>query len=281
MPPKVVVTLKIVEQLRHRGRFLFKRPYAMFFVLSKLFFYLLMPVTIAFYGLIYALWTRSPRRKQRAVIFTAVWLFACSNPFLVNELARVWEYQPVVLKKGEVFDVAVVLTGGTVEKRGDKTYYSKTVDRILQPLLLYKEGKVRKILISGGSGLVSTQADSLYEGRALADLLRISGVPPEDILLEGRSRNTHENALFTKQVLARTSYRKVLLVTSAFHMRRAVGCFRKEGIEVRPYPADFFSTDPELTADQILVPKEQALHEAYVMAREILGYVVYRLTGYV
>lgn len=253
----------------------------MFFVLSKIFFYLLMPITIAFYGLIYAIWTKSARRKQRALFFAAGWLFVCSNPFLVNELARIWEYPTVRLKEGEVFDVAVVLTGGAVEKRGDRTYYSKTVDRILQPLMLYKEGKVRKILISGGSGLVSTQADSVYEGRALAGLLRVSGVPGQDIVLEGRSRNTRENAVFSKEVLSRLPHRNVLLVTSSFHMRRAVGCFRKVGVEVKAYPTDFFSTDPQLTIDQVLMPKEQSLNEAYVMAREILGYFVYRLVGYV
>src|SRR5258706_7873052 len=68
------------------------------------------------------------------------------------------------------------------------------------------------------------------------------GIPPEDIIIENKSNNTYENAIFTKEILQRDFPNgRFLLFTAAFHMRRAVACFKKVGMEVTPYGTDRYS----------------------------------------
>lgn len=239
-----------------------------------------MPITFLMYGLVLAIVSKSPRRRRLAVIATLLGLFIMSNGFFVNEVTRMWEYAPRTLPADEQYDLAVVLTGGIADKKGDKIHFGNSADRILQPLFLYKEGKIKNILISGGSGSISTQSDSASEGQAIAHLLTLSGIPKESIRLESTSRNTRENALNTAKVL-KGKNQKILLVTSAFHMRRAVGCFEKVNVSVSPYPTDFFSTDNSYTWDSFLIPKEYNLYILYRVVHEILGYCVYKTVGYV
>src|SRR5690606_4564593 len=99
--------------------------------------------------------------------------------------------------------------------------------------------------------------------------------------VETRSRNTRENALYTKETLKQhPELQKMVLVTSAFHMRRAAACFQKVGLEASIFPADFYSTDREFTIDALLMPSERALANWSKLFREITGYFTYRLLGY-
>jgi uncharacterized SAM-binding protein YcdF (DUF218 family) len=105
---------------------------------------------------------------------------------------------------------------------------------------LYKLGKIKKILISGGSGSLLYPDES--ESEDLYDFCMIAGVRKKDILLENQSRNTHENAIYSLKIIEEENIEgKVLLITSAFHMRRSIGCFKKEKIQF-----DSFSTDNPL-----------------------------------
>ena len=109
----------------------------------------------------------------------------------------------------------------------------------------------------------------------------ISGVPETDILYEDKSRNTHENAQFTKQLLAgQPQLKKLLLVTSAFHMRRAKACFEKEGVNVDHFTTDFYTTDRFFTLDKLLIPQEVYLYQWQILFHEILGDITYRIVGY-
>lgn len=240
-----------------------------------------MPISFLVYGLVIAVVSQSPRRKKRALMATLIGLFIMGNGVFVNELTRLWEYAPRTLKPEETYDLAVVLTGGIADKKGDRMHFGNSADRILQPLLLYREGKIRKILISGGSGMTSesAQADSAAEGKAAAYLLEIAGVPKEHIILEGTSRNTRENAKNTAKIL-KGKQQEILLVTSAFHMRRAVGCFEKVNLKVSPFPTDFYASDQPYSWDQLLIPKEYNLYCLYRIIHEILGYSVYTILGY-
>ena len=106
------------------------------------------------------------------------------------------------------------------------------------------------------------------------------GVPAEAILVEDKSRNTHENAAFTKVLLQQQpQLKKLLLVTSAFHMRRAKGCFQKESIQADVYPADFYASDRSFDLTVIL-PQESSLANWRRLFHEMLGYVVYKVMGY-
>lgn len=212
----------------------------------------------------------------------AVLLFLVgTNNALVNEALLAWEAPPATLRAVAPADAVVLLTGITTGGKSphDRVYLGRGADRLTNALWLYRAGKVRRIIISGGSG--SVFASTSTEASALRTLLRLSAVPDSVIMLEEWSRNTRENAQYTQQLLARNpGIRSLVLVTSAFHMRRALGCFAKVGLRPQAFPADFYSSDRQLTPDYWLVPDPSALTRWSLLLHEVVGYWVYRLKGY-
>lgn len=253
----------------------------MFFILSKILFYVAMPLTWIIVCLALALFSKREKLKKRALVLATGLLLFFTNPFFCNEAWLAWEVPPTPLSKVPHYDAAIILTGFTNQQKSphDRIYPSKGIDRALMPLRLYKEGYVKKIIISGGSGSLIQKYST--EAVEVKKLLMISGVPETDILYEDKSRNTHENAQFTKQLLAgQPQLKKLLLVTSAFHMRRAKACFEKEGVNVDHFTTDFYTTDRFFTLDKLLIPQEVYLYQWQILFHEILGYITYRIVGY-
>jgi uncharacterized SAM-binding protein YcdF (DUF218 family) len=128
------------------------------------------------------------------------------------------------------------------------------------------------VLISGGQ--VFPREGARSEAEATADLLRDLGVARERIIVETTSRTTAENAAYASQMTDREGY--WLLVTSAFHMPRSMGAFRKAGVRVIAAPTDWMVDDdaPLLTLNAV-----DRLGRFDLAVREYLGLLAYRLTG--
>jgi len=105
-------------------------------------------------------------------------------------------------------------------------------------------------------------------------------IPPAAIQIESGSINTRENATRSYQALAPRGIRRILLVTSAMHMPRAAGAFRKAGFEVTAVPADFRSGWGESTTLEKLQPSANNLVNCDAALHEWLGIVIYRLRGW-
>src|SRR5262249_24619321 len=160
-------------------------------------------------------------------------LLVFSNPFLLDEVMRAWEVPAYKISDiPGTYDAGIVLSGMVMYDNSiDRIQFNRRNDRLMQAVSLYKKGKIKKIFFSGGSGsLVYTY---MKESEMVKKFLVEIGIPAEDILTENKSNNTRENAVFTKEVLEKEiPHGKFLLFTSAFHMRRAVACFKKVGMEV-------------------------------------------------
>jgi uncharacterized SAM-binding protein YcdF (DUF218 family) len=115
----------------------------------------------------------------------------------------------------------------------------------------------------------------------MARLLEEWNIPPTAIQIEGGSINTHENAIRSYEVLAPQGIHRILLVTSAMHMPRAAGAFRKAGFEVVAVPADFHSgwRDPDILSRWF--PSADNLRDSYTALHEWLGIATYRLRGWI
>lgn len=253
----------------------------MFFLLSKLLDFLLLPALWLVGLLLAALFTRRPNRRRRLLLATLVLFLLGTNSALVNEALLAWELPPVPLRQVGQHDAGILLTGITQVHKSphDRVYLGPGADRLTHTLWLYRAGRIRRIIISGGSGAVQDVAHT--ESRDLLTLLRLAGVPRQNILVENRSRNTRENALFTKELLAsHPEIKSIVLITSAFHQRRALGCFRRVGLEPTPFPADFRTSDRAATPDYWLLPDADALSRWSLLLHEIAGYVTYRVLGY-
>lgn len=271
----------------------------MFYFFSKTLNYLLTPAGWLTTALLLAFLTKKPLRRRGliGVGLGVFWLF--SNPVLTNELALWWEYpvtneitvvstrQKASSPADSTPTVAVLLTGGMVNVSKDvpngRFLLGREADRAGQVLYLYKTGAVRKILISGGSGSLPFGPKSASdEGQMVARFLMVAGVRPGDIVLENRSRNTHENALFSANMLRgqlRTD--RCVLVTSASHMRRAVACFRKENVRATPFPGVFMGRRRSFGPGEYILPSEQTFADSYYLVREMVGYGAYWAMGYV
>ncbi|UFH56393.1 YdcF family protein [Spirosoma sp. KNUC1025] len=268
----------------------------MFYFFSKTITYLLTPAGWLVSALLFAFFTKNVRRRRQwiGIALGIFWVFG--NPFLVNELALWWEY-PIVVSVPAPADssvqVGVLLTGGMALARkeipadgrrpADRFLLGREADRAGQALYLYKTKAIQKILISGGVGNVPFRDKSVSdEGQLIARFLRVAGVPATDIVLETKSLNTHENAVFSIQLLQSGFHTKrCVLITSAWHMRRAVACFEKEGAIVTPFSGSFISSRRSFAPGEWVLPHEEAFFNGYYLIRELVGYVTYKLAGYI
>lgn len=243
----------------------------MFYFFSKTLNYLLTPAGWLTAVLLGAFFTKKPVRRRRLIGLGLGMFWLLGNPALTNELALWWEYPPA--PASPTTTVAVLLTGGVVNATKDvpagRFLLGRESDRAGQALYLYKTGAVRKILISGGSGdLPFQRKSSSNEGQMAAQFLIVAGVRPGDIILEGKSRNTHENALFSARMLrGRFGTNQCVLVTSASHMRRAAACFRKENVVATPFPGGFLSSRRSFEPGEYVLPREQTFSDSYYLTR--------------
>lgn len=208
-------------------------------------------------------------------------LYFFNNCFLADEFMRAWEYTSDDIRKTEHYDYAIVLGGMiTYDPRLDQPTFRASSDRLWQTLKLLKTGQVDKMIITGGSGSIN-HPDEKEAGILKKYLLQI-GLSDSLVIIENESRNTRENAVNTKKLIDSLNIKsKILFVTSAFHMRRSIGCFNKAGItNIRPYCTDRFSGPRKFEFDHLIIPNPEALGEFTLIIHEITGYLVYKLRGF-
>ena len=206
----------------------------------------------------------------------SVLLLSCL-PVLSNALWGSLEHGvSSTMQQGVTYD-AVVLLGGVVSPQGslkDEPSWNDNIERLLEVRQLLITGKAKVAIVSGGQlgGELRTEAEYL------AEELVLLGVPREQVLIEPNANNTRENATLSKVMLDRLGARQVLLVTSAFHVPRAVGCFRAVGVVADVLPVDYRLRSPSLELHWL--PRGDYLSQTTRALREWLGRAVYRVLGY-
>ena len=177
----------------------------------------------------------------------------------------------------------VVLSGGRVQPPGDPsaTEWTEAVDRFEAGVELYKAGKAPFLVLTGG--WLPWQPEATPEGEVLAADAVARGVPQEQILVTAKASTTAEEAHAVAQLLQQeglsANKEPVILVTSAYHMRRAELLFAQAGIEVVPFPVDFqIGAGGEWTILDLL-PDADNLADTELALREFYGYWYYRIVG--
>ncbi len=179
----------------------------------------------------------------------------------------------------EQADYIVVLGGNTQANRSNwfEPYNRATAtDRIDRAAALYFAGRAPNILVTGGA----------YEGRVseaqgMAKVLRQKGVPDKAIILEKESRNTYENALFAQRTLKDHPYQRLLVVTSALHMPRALASFQQLKM-----PAVAAGVAPQIVAPDdytlnIWLPHTRSLEASRTIIKEYFGFLGYWMRGWI
>jgi uncharacterized SAM-binding protein YcdF (DUF218 family) len=174
----------------------------------------------------------------------------------------------------------ILLLGGAVSPRLSLAYgetvFNAAVGRVLATVALARRHPEARVAVLGGEGELFPVGFS--EGRATLAFLVDSGITPSRILLEKNSRNTRQSAVFAKDMLAPAGDGVWLLVTSGYHMPRAVAVFRAVGWRVIPYAVDF-RTDPG-SGRRLDFDLLAGLAASTVALKEWVGLVAYRLLGW-
>jgi uncharacterized SAM-binding protein YcdF (DUF218 family) len=258
--------------------------------LSKIVPFLLYPLSVVCLCLgIGVLAPLRPGRRRALAGAALALLLVASCGSVARELGRSLEWQNLPPPQLPHADAIVVLGGMLRPIVYPRTHpeLDDSGDRVLHAARLYRAGLAPRIHIAGGR-LDFTRTLGA-EAPEIAAILGELGVPPEALLLDENSRNTYENAVEARRLLAPLGVARILLVTSAMHMPRAAGLFRHQGFEVVPAPTDFHVVAYEPSrgglADSLwlailaAMPRADALEATTGALREWLGIAFYRFRG--
>ena len=223
------------------------------------------------------------KRKVKFIYSAFVLLFIFSNGFLADSLWRFLEHPWKRLEYSKVnsSDVIVVLSSGRSLPPGNsKIIEWGDADRFFAGIDLYKANKSNKLIFTGGINpllLGPPPEGDIYIKEAIA-----IGVPKKNLFTTYPVTNTLQEAKAVKKILNKeilSNQKEIILVTSAFHMKRAKKVFEREGMVVLPYPVDFHSSKSlfsSLRNPLNWVPSSSHLSKNSKAIREIIGRIIYR-----
>jgi len=255
----------------------------MFFILSKTLNFLVLPLTMVFIFFILSIFVKKQPWKKRFYWAGFFLLLFFSNDYIANSIMQVWEVETVRFKDMRNHEVGIVLTGTTQSfiQPDDRVYFQKGADRVTHTVQLYKLGLIKKILISGGSGLLIKKDEP--EAEKYKRVMIMTGVDSSDIIMESKTRNTYESAVAVKGILDSLGYKKedCVLITSAFHMRRSMACYKKAGLPMDSFTTDFYAVPGKPFFFSFFIPSIQGFILWEKLMKEWTGLVAYKIAGYI
>lgn len=256
----------------------------MFFLLSKTFGVMLLPVNfligVGALGAILLATRLAAFGRRLLVISVAALAIAGFSPlgkWLLYPLEA--RFPPWDASHGA--PDGIVVLGGAIDPdlsaAAGRVVFTQAADRIVAAATLARQYPNARILLSGGNANLIAE-DSAKEADYATSVLESLGIAKERLVLERRSRNTRENAEFSKAVANPKKGERWLLVTSAYHMPRSMGVFRNAGFDVEPYPVDWRvgGAGSLLTFSPISI---EGLQRTDIAVREWMGLAAYWATG--
>lgn len=254
----------------------------MFFTLSKVLWILTDPGNLLLILLVLGavlLWSPWRRMGRRLVSLTALVMLALAvfpvGAYVLQSLEN--RFPPPKELPEQVGGIVVL--GGMIDqivskKRGQPSI-NGAAERLTEFAVLARRYPDAKLIFTGGSGKLTAQ--DVKEADAVKPFLEALGMDVSRVIFEDESRNTHENAVYSKQLGQPGEGEPWILITSAFHMPRSVGCFREAGWTVIPYPVDYNTTGTE--GIDMSFNLMSGLSGASGAVKEWLGLMFYYLTG--
>jgi uncharacterized SAM-binding protein YcdF (DUF218 family) len=257
----------------------------MFFYLSKILWFLLQPSSLMFAALIAAAvlaGTAWRTLSRRLLVGSLAALLVCGLLPVADLLIRPLENR--FARPGADFDGAslagIIVIGGAEDRNGwdreELGGLNEAAERYTEVAMLARRFPSLRVIFAGGSSALV--ADLPPEAETARRVLEALGVEQGRLALEAASQNTHQNAVFTARLLQPQPAQRWLLVTSAAHMPRAVGCFRAAGFNVVAWPVDYRTT----RGGSLLYVNgrvSDGLARFDSVTREYVGLAMYYLTG--
>jgi uncharacterized SAM-binding protein YcdF (DUF218 family) len=255
----------------------------MFYYVSKIFWFFAVPsnflVLMILVGAVLRA-TRFPRTGQRLIMAGVLALLVAGLTPL-----SIWLLMPLETRFAPYKDdgapvTGVVFLGGSFETEPTDHYGQMALndagERILAIAAISNRFPNAKLVYTGGgSGFVTSRTP---EAALVENTAQQMGIPPGRILYERRSLNTHENATYAMTIAQPKPGERWLLVTSAFHMPRAMGVFRQAGWDITAYPVDFRTGGPE-DSGRFFASVAQGLMRTDIAVKEYVGLAAYWVAG--
>ncbi len=256
----------------------------MFFIISKLLWFFLQPSNLVLFFLFFGialLWSKWSRIGRRIVLAAGVAFLVGGLSPLGHVLILPLEnrFSRADLSSGQAPEGIIVLGGAqsmSIEAARRVVNMNEAGERLIEVVVLARRFPNAKILFSGGSGGLFGERAS--EAEAAAKLFISLGVDEKRLILEDKSRNTYQNALFSKKLIKQPLLGRWLLVTSANHMPRSIGSFHSIGLSVEPWPVDY-RTRGRKDIGRFFTRASDGWRRIDIAMREWTGLVAYWFTG--
>lgn len=222
-------------------------------------------------------WRRYPRLAKLSAALSLLSLYLLSTPWvsvgLMNSLDS--RYPAVVLASDSLPDAIVILGGGRnpqADEYGGDTVSTPTLVRLRYGAYLHRQTAV-PVLVSGGRVHGELKSEAALMASVLKDDFRVAAK-----WLDEKSRNTHENAKYSAELLLAEDRKRIWLVTQAWHMPRSVAAFERYGFDVVAAPMAFSRRPSPDSFWLNIMPRAQSLAESSQALHEWLGIAYYRVT---
>ena len=257
----------------------------MFFFVSKIFWMLASPINVLLFGALIGVLLCYGRHARfgRALALTAILLFAAAatlpvGVFLIAPLENRFPMPPSDLPSLE----GIIVLGGAINDgasaaRGE-TVFDEGGERLTEAVVLAKRyPQARVVYTSGTTSFVpgATSTEALQARKFMSQM----GIAPERVTIEDKSRNTDENARFTAAIVHPQASQRWIIVTSAFHMPRAIGVFEKAGFHPIAYPVSFYTFGRSSDDLRLSFESERSLRVFEIALHEWIGLAAYWATG--
>jgi uncharacterized SAM-binding protein YcdF (DUF218 family) len=215
-------------------------------------------------------------KNRKKLIYIAIGvLYILSTPIFSNNFMKLVEgseYRKPISAIDSA-DAIVVLSGMLeINEVGDSTYIEwGDPDRFFGGLALFKAGKAQKLVFTGGK--MPWDKAKKTEGEVLKEFAISNGIPSEKIFVTKDVENTADEAVAVKELIGTS--KKIILVTSAFHMNRAKRLFEQQGFEVIPYKVDYKTAGESAITVIDFLPSTGNLEKTETGIREIIGRLYY------
>jgi len=246
----------------------------MFFILSKLTYFFLVPLNWILALLVWQFFIKSPVAKKRLTITIIAMVLFFGNEIIYTKLVMAWQPKQVPINDVRNYEAGILLGGLTSFDKYGNGFLNTASDRLIETSILYKTKKIKRIIISGGSIYANRpkEADFLYKK------LLLLGVPSKDLIVENQSRTTFENALYTKRIIDSIKLQPpFVLITSALHVPRAKKVFAKAGLQADVFPSDFHVFDKKFAFADYILPELSVINDWPLLLKEVIGIWGYKL----
>lgn len=239
------------------------------------------PVMYVLFFVVLGLLCRKHRKTRNTLYGMAVVLaLLFTNEPLYDYVSGRWigEYDRP-LTQGKRYTYGIVLGGfSNWDWQRNRPEFGDIADRLLDGIMLYKQGRIEKLVMASDGSIILKEDTTQFEGNpaGMMTFLEYLGMSKEDVLMETKANNTHENATLTlKMIGERLRTEPTLLITSAMHMRRSMLAFEQEGLHPDAYVTD---TPVEIKGRTVSWwPQVGVLVGWNELLHEVVGYCFYKI----